>query len=289
VANLGRVPADAPELSQVIRIRNIGDEPQELHAVDTGCGCIAVRMPHPILPAGALTELELRFNLRGRRGHFTREVIVRTNDPERPEVRIRVEADIESTWELWPTAALFGTLRPDAIATQSLRLVFANPRVRVRAVTSDAAWLSGQVEGHGNERVVRVIVRPPYPNDRWILGRLWIETDDPAVSNITIAATARIREGVGILPRELELDAGKSTAVVHLILGDAPEGLRVTRMTLDRVDLVFRQRRLEDGRIQIAVENLPPLRNESGELWIYTEPAAGGPHRVPVRLRPPKQ
>ncbi len=284
--DFGRVRADDTSLVRRIKIANRGNEPLQIFGIESGCGCAVAQVEHEIIPVGAATELEVRLNLRGRRGQYRRDVLLRTNDPQRPNLPIPVIADIISPWELTPSGVAFGDLAPDRSATQSLRLVFHPPTGRVESVAAADSWLqaSAHAETTGVWRV-EVAAVPPYPSTGWLVGRVVLATDRAEIGQLQIGCTAVIREPLMLLPAELRLTPAGPDTHFMLISGSGAAGVEIERITLDGRSVKWTARRLSDGALQVRLSALPTTPEWDGrEITIHLTPAGAGPLRLPVRV-----
>lgn len=288
VLNFGQVRADDTTLVRRLRIMNRGDEPLQIEGVESGCGCAEARLEHEIVPAGAATELVVRLNLLGRRGSYRRDLIVRSNDPRRPSVRIPVVADIVSPWELTPTGITLGELEPNQRATQSLRLTLNPPTGRVISVTASAPWLRGSAysEAPGVWRI-EVTTVPPYPVAGWLAGRLLVTTDRPDLGPIHVDCTAVIRQPLIVMPTELRVAPDGPRSHFVLISGGDARSIEVTQVELAGCEVRWRVRRLSDGTLQVRLEGLPTTHEWDGrELVIHTTAPHAHPLRVILRVPP---
>jgi hypothetical protein len=89
----GRVPPG--ELHGEIRIVNPGDRVLRL-AVESTCGCTLAPLDKDSLPPGDTATLAVALDLREHAGEQRRSVIIRSNDPARPEMSLRLTAFILS-------------------------------------------------------------------------------------------------------------------------------------------------------------------------------------------------
>lgn len=286
VLDFGRVRADDASLVRRVKIANRGDEPLQIFGIESGCGCAVARVQHELIPVGAATELEVRLNLLGRRGHYRRDVLLRTNDPRRPNLSIPVVADIISPWELTPSGVAFGDLAPDRSVTQSLRLVFDPPTGRVESVAAADSWLraTAHAETAGIWRI-EVATVPPYPSAGWLVGRVVLATDRPDVGQLQIGCTAVIRQPLMLLPAELRVTPGGPDTHFVLISGGGAAGVEIERVTLGGRAVDWRARRLSDGALQVRLSALPTTPEWDGrDIEIHLTPAATGPLRLPLRV-----
>ncbi|MCX7819919.1 MAG: DUF1573 domain-containing protein [Kiritimatiellae bacterium] len=284
--DFGRVRAQDPELVRRLRIRNAGDEPLRIEGIDSGCGCAEVRVEHDLVPVGAATEMIVRLNLLGRRGKFYREVVLRTNDPRNPSVKIPIVAEILSPWALTPTGVMFGDLSPDRSATQSLRLSFDPPTGRLISAEVSAQWLRAAVrpEGPGVWQI-EVAAVPPYPSAGWLTERLILSTDRPDIGQIVVGCSVVVRQPLMLLPTELRVEAGSRGSQFVLLSGGGAAALEVERVQLAGRPLRWQARRLADGAIQLRLDDLPSTPEWDGhDVEIHTRPPADGPLKLKLRV-----
>jgi hypothetical protein len=81
-------------LRREFTIRNFGDADLVLEGVSTSCGCTAALPAKTRLGPGGSTPLRVTFETRRYSGRIEREVLVRSNDPKTPVLRVRVTATV---------------------------------------------------------------------------------------------------------------------------------------------------------------------------------------------------
>jgi hypothetical protein len=82
-------------LRKDFRIRNFGDAPLAIEGVSTTCGCTAALAAESRVEPGGATALRVTLRTRRDFGRVEREVLVRSNDPKAPLVKVRVTATVE--------------------------------------------------------------------------------------------------------------------------------------------------------------------------------------------------
>jgi hypothetical protein len=75
-------------------IRNFGDAELVIEGISTTCGCTAALPAEDRVKPGGSTPLRVTFETRRYTGRVVREVLVRSNDPQTPLLRIRVTATV---------------------------------------------------------------------------------------------------------------------------------------------------------------------------------------------------
>jgi len=92
-----------------VKIRNAGGKTLHVERVDANCGCIVLGdAPKEIAPG---KEVDLRFEIRlaGMTGQLSRQIVVRTDDPDSPVARVAIEGEVKPRIE---TTTSFIELRP---------------------------------------------------------------------------------------------------------------------------------------------------------------------------------
>jgi hypothetical protein len=75
-------------------IRNFGEADLVIESVSTTCGCTAALSAQSRVAPGGRTALRVTFETRSYSGTIERQVLVRSNDPKTPVVRLRVSATV---------------------------------------------------------------------------------------------------------------------------------------------------------------------------------------------------
>lgn len=91
----GTIPA-IPAVAQTFPIQNTGDEPLLITSVVTSCGCTTASLSSSVIPPGQRADLKVVFdpNFHETSGPVTRLVWLQTNDPDLPQIEIRLDANV---------------------------------------------------------------------------------------------------------------------------------------------------------------------------------------------------
>ncbi|MGI5872362.1 MAG: DUF1573 domain-containing protein [Bacillota bacterium] len=76
-------------------IKNTGSGELEITSVTQSCRCIKTKLAKTVLAPGEITELIVRIDVKKKKGKFTDFIMVSSNDPERPIVRLKVTGVVE--------------------------------------------------------------------------------------------------------------------------------------------------------------------------------------------------
>jgi len=81
-------------LHKEFRLVNLGDSALEIERVSTSCGCTATQLAETVIAPGSSEILRVSVSTRSDRGRIVRTVIVSSNDPERPRLKIALSATV---------------------------------------------------------------------------------------------------------------------------------------------------------------------------------------------------
>jgi hypothetical protein len=83
-------------LRKEFTIRNFGDAELVIEGISTSCGCTAALTAEKRVEPGGSTPLRVTLETRSYSGRVERQVLVRSNDPDTPLLRVRVSATVEA-------------------------------------------------------------------------------------------------------------------------------------------------------------------------------------------------
>jgi hypothetical protein len=86
---------------------NAGDGELRIHQVEPTCGCTTALLSAPLVRAGDRGAIRVVFDSASFAGEVVKEVEVRTNDPARPSITLRVKALVEPEIDFEPREVAF--------------------------------------------------------------------------------------------------------------------------------------------------------------------------------------
>lgn len=101
---------------------NAGTDALRLVEVEPSCGCTTVLLSAPLAPPGANGAIRVVFDSGNYAGDVVKDIEVRSNDPARPVVILRVQALVEPEIDFEPSQATFDNVRPGAQLRQQVML-----------------------------------------------------------------------------------------------------------------------------------------------------------------------
>lgn len=89
---------------------NAGTGELKLEKPSVSCGCTVASVKPDVLKPGEKGELVFTLNVAGIRGHTEKLITVPSNDPDNPQVRLILKADVKQLFEANPSQVLIGDL-----------------------------------------------------------------------------------------------------------------------------------------------------------------------------------
>jgi hypothetical protein len=81
-------------LSKQFVIRNFGAADLTVERISTTCGCTAALLDHKVVKPGGSATLRVTFETRNYNGKVARSVLIKSNDPRRATVELKLEATV---------------------------------------------------------------------------------------------------------------------------------------------------------------------------------------------------
>lgn len=103
----------------VFSFTNTGDEYLRIIQVEPTCGCTSALLTAPLLRAGEHGGIRVVFDSDNFAGDVVKEVEVRSNDPARGSVTLRVRAIVEPEIDFEPRVVAFDAVRAGAVLKQA--------------------------------------------------------------------------------------------------------------------------------------------------------------------------
>ena len=134
-------------VSGVFKFKNVGDGILKVEPPKPSCGCTVAELKPDTLPPGETGELAFTLHLGQVKAQFDKRIMVKSNDPQTPEVSLSIKADYTPLYDLNPM-----TLAPnlafgvnDAAQFTTLTRTDGRPLRLVRLVASKP-WITATVE-----------------------------------------------------------------------------------------------------------------------------------------------
>lgn len=276
---------------QTVKCRNSGSMGATISKVEPSCSCVSiVDRPYSLAP-GAEADLKFLLNSSGERGGVAYVLMVSSNDPIVPVLRLEVIAYVRSrALPCAPRRVSFGQTRPQYAIQEVYIPSTEQEPVLVKKVECEPSYLKAYMTVSSDPALpgtmVTVSLDPDTPVGQ-INGKLRIETDHPFQPIAELPVTATIKGNV-----ELDRDAfflgfvkeGKGAAAEVTISTVSKDPLKISKIesTLGCVDVKVEAK--AEGReyfLKATLKPDAPPGNVKGEVIIHTN-EAGPEVRIPV-------
>jgi hypothetical protein len=97
--DFGKILSTYEVVDHVFTLENTGRKPLDIVEVMPDCACSVATMPASVIPPGESRPLTAKLALAGFLGHLEKHVLVRSNDPQRPLIRLTLKANVESLFQ----------------------------------------------------------------------------------------------------------------------------------------------------------------------------------------------
>lgn len=105
----------------VFVIRNEGDAPLRLSDNGTSCKCTFAHLPTAPVPPGGSAEVRIQWNT-GNDPVYAHSAWLATNDPQQPEIELRVEGKVQVLWDAIPRSVQFPDQDPGTTSRSTVIL-----------------------------------------------------------------------------------------------------------------------------------------------------------------------
>ena len=286
-------------VSGVFKFSNAGDGILKVESLKPSCGCTVAELKPDTLPPGETGELAFTLHLGQVKAQFDKRIMVKSNDPQTPEVSLSIKADYTPLYDLNPM-----TLAPnlafgvnDTAQFTTLTRTDGKPLRLVRLVASKP-WITATVEPSAKTEDttarIRVAIQregPPRRFNEYVHVYTAEQTNAPASS---IYVYGQMMGEVSLSPEALDwsvTDAAKTAE-------ERPEALVTRRVTIRAaegraIDLKNLQSTIkginvelvpkEEGKVYELVARLDevPASTVSGNVSFETSVAAQPKIEVP--------
>jgi len=275
-------------------LRNEGDGPIEIKHVRSTCGCILSELSKSALQPGKSAEVTAQLDLYGMKGPVRHSVIVESNDPSKPLLRLTLKAEGVERIRIEPPLVLFDRIPFNAERSRSVEITVVDDEVAlpVDSVECDLPGFSASVETLEDSARYRLRVssRPPLQRGK-IDGVVTVRTaseDYPAIDiplRGTVVGELAVSPGVIVL-----VDDGTEGVTATRLIEVAPGAVKSFRVTGARVSLESAEVNVLEtgnGAYVVKLEGLPVSADSNGAgVTITTDVAEMSSISVPIRVVP---
>lgn len=254
VATFAKTEMDAGEVWRgdnarlVFSLKNSGDAPLELEA-EPNCGCVVPEFDRVIAP-GKEGKITAELKTAALRGQIVKTIDVRSNDPDRPQMRLYLRATVLSVVQVLPTDTPIVALKEAQPTVKELELrVRGKEPVKIDRIQVNVPYATAETEqGAGPVFKLKVRVAPEAPVGRSAF-LVTIQTNSSREPQVTV--TVICEKGILAVPSNVFLGAitpRTPTPVEQIVTLMKREGkFHIQKVTSDDPRLTVRVEPQQDG------------------------------------------
>ena len=191
-----------PALEHTYIIQNTGKSTLEISSVRPSCGCtVAGKFPKKIAP-GEKGEFPFKIQSKKLRGKYEKSIKIYSNDPDTPELQLKLKGVCKRYVDVVPTNAYFGKITTDEPRENVLKITnnTEEPFEVSLSKAEDGKFKFELVETQkGKEYELHIKIDPPYAPGS-LRGTTNLLTNVQAQKEIRIGATAKVPERLELQP-----------------------------------------------------------------------------------------
>ncbi|MFN4032138.1 MAG: DUF1573 domain-containing protein [Fimbriimonadales bacterium] len=230
-------------------IRNEGDAPLEINARPS-CGCVTPYYDRVIEP-GKEGKIEAELRTAGFRGAQVKTIQVTSNDPDTPNLTLRLTTNIRTALEVRPSEQIPLALKTNEPTVQEVEIVSAvNEPLEVQEVRVNVPFATAKAEKIDDKRTKVVItISPDAPAGRNTV-LVTARTNSAAQPQVNIALN--YEKGIIVTPTTVFFGAINSATPLPLervvTVSRSDQGFQVKKFEVDDPNIEVRHEASEDGR-----------------------------------------
>ena len=252
-----------PALEHTFVIENKGQSPLKISSVRPSCGCtVAGKYPSTIAP-GEKGSFPFKIASKKLRGKYEKSIKVYSNDPDMPELQLKLRGVCKRYIDVVPTNAYFGKITNDEPRENILKITnnTDKPLEVSLSKAEDGKFKFELVETEkGKEYELHIKLDPPFAPGS-LRGTTNLLTNVEAQKEIRIGATARIPERLEVQPPSIVIsparvkDRGYSRPIRFTNYGTNP--VKVLAATADDENISVTVKERTEGKAYTINVEMP--------------------------------
>lgn len=110
-------------ISHIFEFQNVGDEDLLIESVKATCGCVAELLSSPKIPPGASGSIRVSVETGVFPGPRNESILVKTNDPHKPEIELKVTGSVKTGIGVMPEFVHFGEIPKGQMVSRTIQLL----------------------------------------------------------------------------------------------------------------------------------------------------------------------
>ncbi len=270
-------------------LANRGDAPLKIERTRTSCGCTVANVPDKTLDPGEQTELTARLSLKGRRGRQNKTITVVSNDPDTPNLQLRLQGEAVAAITVSPRHLFFGQIGADEVVEKRAVIISRNEDLDISGIDVIAKGFEAESKtlepGRKHEIVVRTT--PPLSPGR-LQGNIAVETTSGKRSRIHLPIRGNVVGALAYAPERIVLADRQGSPVTRYIVvrpGNR-KSFRIEEIQLPSTNIKYNVFSMNRNGYRIQLSNLVASESLHGKsVKIATDVAEMSQIEIPITVQ----
>lgn len=215
------------DIRHTFTIRNEGQDNLVVRLIRKSCGCTGLEIPNKVIPPQTSSSISMRVNTKGKRGRFSVNATLGTNDPLMPELRLTAKGDAKPYVDIKPRpSAIFGRVQQDTASSKEFTLTGnLEERLDILSVTIDHPRFTHTLIPieEGKSYKLTISTQPPLKRGA-NNGMCTVRTSYEGVPDLRIRCSAYVPERLSLRPTRLQLSSPTTFADAQRVIYLQDEG-----------------------------------------------------------------
>ncbi|NKB25867.1 MAG: DUF1573 domain-containing protein [Kiritimatiellae bacterium] len=282
VFDFGKTDADA--VTHTFVIRNIGDQLGKVKKTRPSCGCTVANISKKEIDPGDYTEIDVKFNAKGRKGNQRKTVRVEFEDS--PPLTLQLKGSVVSVVEVNPARVVL-----DVASDQDIDRIVEITSQEPLEITGAETELSELVVEHetieGNRKFQLHIKTKPGLAVGRRQGKIEVKTNHPKRPVISVPVWLNVIGELSVAPETIRLvkREGKTGTQQIIVRPGTTKNFKITDVQApDGIQVDIRD--LKNLGYQIRLDNIPTSEELNGKkVLIKTDVASMSEIEIPFEIR----
>ncbi len=267
------------ELTKNFVLQNKGTGILEIYDIFSACGCITALMEQKLVAPGESAEITVTYKAGKKLGPDSKTVTIRTNDPQRPVLNLKIYGNIISAFIPKPAYVFFNESLPHEEIKTELKIErVPDYSAEIIGLETSSDHIQAELEKpaeDGSAWTVHMTIDGGLPIG-FFSETLFLNTNMARQPRIEVPVRGRIKGPLSVVPTHCYfrfIDAAEGAEQRIIIENEGNKELEILETSSDREDIKIEKKTLMPGRkIMLLIQLIPPVEPGSidGNLYIKT-------------------
>lgn len=265
-----------------VTVKNVGNAPLEIE-VKSSCGCTTPTKPKSPLAPGESDKMSISYDTLHRNGDAHQTVTLKTNDPQRSSVAVRVRGSVRPLFTMEPVQSLsFGRLYRDSQESRTIVIENKYTEPLMLKLKADQDFDSYDVQlvakEEGRKYELTAVTKAPLPIGA-ARTTVVVETGLERVPELRVTVFGTVQPPIMVHPGRLYWPTNLVAPLEHRLRFQCTPGHPVkilsAKATIDAITVALADVKSEDAApgacLQELIVNLPPGDQAPADVAVAIE------------------